>query len=164
MPANIIRDGDIVQDQWQLVEDAEQALPDGDIIVPLALWQAQKDALIARGGNLGVWLDSNEGPEEISADLARFSIVAIRFPAFADGRGYSYARLLRERYGYENDIRAIGDVMQDQLFYMQRCGFSSFALKEGRDVAAALASFNPIHHTYQASANQPDPLYRRKPD
>ncbi len=163
MPANIISDGTLIQDRWHLVTDAEQPLPEGDIIVPVALWLAQKDALLARSGELGVWLDSDQGPEEISADLTHFSIVAINFPVFGDGRGYSYARLLRERYDYRHDIRAIGDVMQDQLFYMQRCGFSSFALKEGKDVAAALASLEPFKHSYQAAANQPDPLYRRRP-
>ena len=163
MPASIIKNGEAIQDEWQLVSDAEQELPHGDIIVPLTLWQSDKESLLSRSGKLGVWLDSEQGPEEISEDLEHLAIVAINFPAFADGRGYSYARLLRERYAYERDVRAIGDVMQDQLFYMQRCGFSSFALKEGRDVAAALASFNPIKQTYQAAVDQPEPLFRRKP-
>ena len=86
----------------------------------------------------------------------------MNFPKFTDGRGYSTARLLRERYGYTGELRAIGDVLHDQLFYMARCGFDAFALKDGKDVAKAVNAFETFMTPYQAAVDQPQPLFRRR--
>ena len=163
MPKQIIKDGKIEQDNWQLIsnEDAASSLPAGDIIVPLSLWQEQADNLKQRDGGLAVWLDAGQEPENIVADLDQFAFVAINFPAFTDGRGYSYARLLRERYDYKGEIRAIGDVLQDQLQHMYRCGFTSFAVKDSKNIEAALAGFKTINEPYQAATDLP-PLFRRR--
>jgi len=103
--ATLIKEQRIVADSWRLLSRGPRAScprsRQGDVIVPLALWLARRDALLAYPGKLGVWLDAHEGPEEIAADLRRFALVAVNFPKFGDGRGYSIARLLRERYGYE---------------------------------------------------------------
>lgn len=122
----------------------------------------------APGGNplprqfAGVWLDSHEDVEAIAGDLEHFAVIGVNFPKFTDGRGYSTARLLRDRYAYRGEIRAIGDVLQDQLFYMKRCGFDAFALREDKDIEAALSGLNVFSETYQAAVDQPQPLFRRR--
>lgn len=164
----IIKNGQIVTDAWQVQKLAEGetpetvALDDGKQIVPLAVWQARKAAILASGQPVGVWLDSHEGPEAIAADLTSFALVAVNFPKFADGRGYSTARLLRERYGYRGELRAIGDVLHDQLFLMKRCGFDAFAVRADKDIRAALAGLGDFSEAYQAAVDQPQPLFRRR--
>lgn len=158
----IIKDTQIQDDNWQLIaKDATDNLPAGDIIVPVELWKTQADNLSQRDGGVAVWIDAGEEAESIAKDLEKVAFVAINFPAFTDGRGYSYARLLRERYGYEGEIRAIGDVLQDQLQHMTRCGFTSFALKEGKNIEAAVAGLKTINEPYQAATDLP-PLFRRR--
>jgi uncharacterized protein (DUF934 family) len=164
--AIIIKQRQAVADSWQLLKAAADGSvtvpPDGAVIVPLALWRAQRDALTARSGKLGVWLDSNEDPALIADDLKYFEVVAVNFPQFVDGRGYSIARLLRERYGWRGELRAIGDVLRDQLFYLAQCGFDAFALRDGQDVQAALSAFADFSDAYQTSVERPQPLFRRR--
>ncbi len=136
--------------------------PAGDVIVPLAVWQRQRVHLLVRPGRLGVWLDSHEDPAVIAEDLKLFGVVAVNFPKFGDGRGYSTARLLRERYGYRGELRAIGDVIRDVLFQLSSCGFNAFALRHGEDPQEALAGFRDFSESYQATIDQPLPLFRRR--
>jgi uncharacterized protein (DUF934 family) len=136
--------------------------PSGDVIVPLAQWLAQRDALLARDGRVGVWLANTEDPAAIAGDLNYFDLVAVDFPHFTDGRGYSIARLLRERYGWKGELRAIGDVIRDVVFYLSRCGFDAFDLKAGEDAQAALSAFGDFSEAYQTSVERPQPLFRRR--
>ncbi len=125
----IVRDGELIDDAFQDVS-ALDAIPDGvPVLVSLDQWQAHRDALTARGTPVGVRLRSDQSPELIADDLGQLVLVALEFPAFKDGRAYSYARLLRDRYGYEGEIRAIGDVLMEQLHFMLRIGFNSFQIK-----------------------------------
>ena len=164
----IIRNASIVDDAWTILKLAEGETPESvalseqNVIVPLPVWQARKDELISRGQPLGVWLDSHEGPEAIAADLRHFTVIAVNFPKFADGRGFSTARLLRERYAYTGELRAIGDVLQDQLYYMKRCGFDAYAVRADKDIVAALAGLDDFSDSYQAAADQPQPLFLRR--
>ena len=164
----IIKNGQIVDDAWQVLKLAEGEtpetinLPGGSTLFPLAVWLARKTEIVAAGNPIGVWLDSSEGPEALADDLAHFAVIGVNFPKFADGRGYSSARLLRERYGYRGEIRAIGDVLQDQLFYMKRCGVDAFAVREDKDIEAALAGLKVFSDAYQAAVDQPQPLFRRR--
>lgn len=164
--ATIIRQRQVVADNWQLLKpaaDGSLTVPaDGDVIVPLGEWRGQRDALLKRAGKLGVWLDSNEDPALIADDLRHFELIAVNFPQFVDGRGYSIARMLRERFGWRGELRAIGDVLRDQLFYLSRCGFDAFDLRAGQDAQAALAAFGDFSEAYQSSAAQPQPLFRRR--
>jgi len=165
--AVLIKEQSVVADSWRLLRRGpDGALPEapaqGDVIVPLALWLERRDAFLAYPGRLGVWLDSNEGPEAIASDLQRFTVIAVNFPKFADGRGFSIARLLRERYGYKGELRAIGEVARDLLFYMASCGFDAFALREGENVEEAIAAFSDFSEAYQTSVRQPQPLFRRR--
>jgi uncharacterized protein (DUF934 family) len=157
----------VVSDPWQRLElAADGSLPlvlsAGDIIVPLAMWESRREELLARPNRLGVWLDSHEEPGAIAEDLRLFGIVAVNFPKVTDGRGYSIACLLRERYGWRGELRAIGDIWRDQLFFLASCGFNAFALREGEDPHAAVAAFGDFSETYQGSVRQPLPLFRRR--
>ena len=139
----LIKDRALAADRFALVREATslaevRAVP---AIVPLALWRAERAALLARG-DVGVWLAPTDDPGTVAEDLAALAVVAVDFPKFTDGRGYSIARLLRDRYGYTGELRAIGDVLRDQLFALAECGFDAFALRADRDAAAALASLD----------------------
>lgn len=163
--AKLIKDGRIVDDEWIRVtasEPEDAPLPDGRVIVPLARWQAQRDALLARG-DVAVCLAPGEEPELIANDLEHFELVAIEFPVFKDGRGYSYARELRRRYGFRGEVRAVGDVLQDQLFYMWRCGFNAFEVRADRDIEEALNGLKVFSITYQGDVHDPNPIFRRRP-
>ncbi|MBT8766621.1 DUF934 domain-containing protein [Metapseudomonas boanensis] len=161
----IIKNGQVIDETWHLLD--KDATLDGipncdDIIVPLALWCDHAHALKARDGGLGVWLDSNEEIEEIADQLEYFQVIALNFPAFTDGRHSSTAYLLRQRYGYKGEVRAIGDVLRDQLFALKRCGFDAFALRADKDPYDALKAFEDFAEVYQASSDQPLPLFRRR--
>lgn len=164
----IIKHDRVVDDAWQVLrleaEDtaAAVALPTTPTLFPLAVWLARRDELQGRQASAGVWLESGEQPEALAGQLDQLPIVAINFPKFADGRGYSTARLLRERYGYVGEIRAIGDVLRDQLFFMKRCGFDAYAVRADKDIEAACAGLRDFSATYQAAADQPLPLFRRR--
>jgi uncharacterized protein (DUF934 family) len=163
----IIKHSSIIDDNWTLVRlaDCETAntvqLPAGDIIVPLDVWQARKAELMARPQR-GVWLAPDELAQDIATDLANLQVVAIDFPQFADGRGYSTAALLRGRFGWRGELRAIGEVLKDQLFYLSRVGFDAYAVREGKDLEDALKALNDFSETYQAAVDEPLPLFRRR--
>lgn len=166
--ATIIKDRNVVADPWLRLEPAADGSlpavpPAGDVIVPLALWRERREALLARPGRLGVWLKSDEEPQAIAEDLRLFGVVAIEFPKFGDGRGYSTARLLRERYGWRGELRAVGDIFRDQLFYLSSCGFDSFALRAGEDPQEAIGAFGDFSEAYASSVERPLPLFRRRP-
>src|SRR5690606_24101259 len=127
------------------------------VLVPLALWREHSAQVIATGREFGVLLEADDDPGAIAESLDRIPIVAVCFARFADGRGYSIARLLRGRYGYGGELRAVGDVLADQLFYMRRVGFDAFELRADQDAATALAAFKTFSETYQAAIEPPLP-------
>jgi uncharacterized protein (DUF934 family) len=107
-------------------------------------------------------LEPGDDPAGVADRLAGAARVEVNFPAFADGRGYSIARLLRERYGYQGELRAVGDVLRDQIFYLSRVGFDAFLLREDQDAEEALAALHDFSEVYQASVERPQPLFRRR--
>jgi uncharacterized protein (DUF934 family) len=124
---------------------AEAIPPTGPVIVSLDQWKAQRGELLKRGAPLGIRLRSDQPPELIAADLAHFAVVALEFPKFRDGRAYSYARLLRERYGFKGELRAVGEVLLEQLFFMLRTGFDAFDVQSADPLKVwrtALADFS----------------------
>jgi uncharacterized protein (DUF934 family) len=133
----------------------------GHVIVPFTLWRTQREALLAHDGRTGVWLEPSEDPADLAALPPLPPLIAVRFPLFNDGRGYSTARLLRERYGFRGELRAIGDVLRDQLFELARCGFDAFALRADQDAQAALAAFGDFSEAYQAAVDR-GPLFARR--
>jgi uncharacterized protein (DUF934 family) len=163
----IIKDKAVVNDDWTLLKPAEGEAPEavvvpaGKTIVPLTVWQAQHAALQARS-DIGVWIASHERPEVLKDDVAKLPVIAVDFPKFADGRGYSIAYNLRTRLGYKGELRAIGDVLRDQMFYMQRVGFNAFATRPDRNIHDALKSLTDFSEKYQASADEKMPLFKRR--
>jgi len=156
----------VVEDSWRLLppEATAAQAAGGDAIVPLPLWKSSRDALIgaAAPGRLGIWLDGADEPGEIAADLDHFAVIAVRAAKFGDGRINSTGRLLRERYGYKGELRAFGDLLRDQLLMLERCGFDGFVLRESEHLDDALAAFGEFSDQYQASAQEPQPLFRRR--
>ena len=141
-------------------------VPAGHVLVPLVVWKVHKDTLADRvaAGEIGICIDTHELVEELvesCADLNAFPVIAVRFERFADGRGYSIATLLRTRYGYRGQLRAVGDVLRDQLFLMKRCGFNAFAVRADRDIEVALAGLRDFTEPYQGAVDEPQPLWRR---
>ena len=165
MPERVIRNRRVEQDDWKVLGlggDVPAVLPRDPVIVPLATWLASRDALRARPEPIGVWLAPDDDPRALGGDLASIALIAVHFPKFADGRGYSTAYLLRSRLGFRGELRAIGDVGRDQLFYLSRVGYDAFSLPPHRDPEAALASFADFAEVYQGSVVQPLPLFRRR--
>jgi len=149
----LLKNGRIVADQWRRIGD-DDALPDSrPVMVSLARWQRDRGSLAARAG-LGLVLNSDQGPASVADDLARFDLVALDFPRFQDGRAYSYARLLRERYKFTGELRAVGNVLRDQLLFMRRCGFDAFELPETADVREWLQAFEDFSVFYQRATDK----------
>lgn len=164
--AQIIKHQEVVPNHWSVLrlEEGDDAslieVPTGSVIVPLAVWQAQRSRLQGRA-QLGVWLPSSAQASEVADDLAHFAVIAIDFPKFSDGRGFSIAYNLRRRLNYQLEIRAIGDVLRDQLFYMKRVGFDAFEVRADKDIHDALKGLTVFSESYQDSLDQKSPLFRR---
>jgi uncharacterized protein (DUF934 family) len=138
----LIKGEAFVENLFTVLAD-EQELPLGrPVIVSLKRWQTEREQLIARNVALGVRLTSDQAPDLLGEDVHRLAVIALEFPKFRDGRGYSWARMLRQRLGFKGEIRAVGDVLRDQWLFMQRCGIDAFEVKPGtriEDFRAALA-------------------------
>ncbi len=158
----VIKENKILEDNWQRLAEVNDAqdLPEGDLIIPYKYWQAHRSQLLDRAGKIAICLDGDDATEEVAEYLDQFELIALNFPAFTDGRSYSHARLLRDRYGYKGELRAVGDVLRDQLFFMQRCGIDSYHLKEGKDIEDALNAFNDFSVKYQTAADGTEPIYK----
>ncbi len=161
--SQLIKRGDVVVDRYSLVRDAASLadLPEAaPVIVPLAFWLAHRAALVARG-DAGVWLAPSDDPAQLAADIKLLPVIAVDFPSFTDGRGYSTARLLRERLGFAGELRAIGDVQRDQLFYLREVGFDAFEVNDHKDVVEALFGLHDFADGYQSTAVR-TPWFRRR--
>ena len=158
MPKPLIKDRQIIDDAWTLVRDAEAGAPAGPAILPLALWKTLRDSRAA--ADTGVWLAPADDPAELAGEVAELPVIAVDFPQFADGRGYSIGRLLRERYGFAGELRAIGDVLRDQLYPLEQVGFNAFSLREDRDPAKDIAGLHDFSLGYQQTFLRQQPLFR----
>jgi uncharacterized protein (DUF934 family) len=149
----LIRDGRLVPDPFTNVSGLEQ-LPAGvPLIVSFEQWQAHRDALLAGGQPLGLRLNSDQPPQLVATDLPHFTVIALDFPKFRDGRAYTHARMLRERFGFSGEVRAVGDLLQEQLHFMQRCGFDAFEVP-GVDPEQAFRTIAGDHTVwYQATSD-----------
>jgi len=160
----LIKGRALVEDTYALLRDATALadVPEGaPVIVPLALWLAERDALLRRG-DVGVLLAPADDPATLAGDVAAVPVIAIDFPKFTDGRGCSIARLLRDRHGFAGELRAVGDVLRDQLFALWQCGFDAFLVRADRDPQVALASFDDFESSYAATTRVPQPRFRRR--
>ena len=138
----------------------------GKIIVPLSVFIARKAELQDRmtSNEIGVWVDTHEILEDLVnsvSDLNSLPIVAVHVERFADGRIFSLGTLLRTRYGFKNELRAIGDVLRDQLYFFKRSGFTSYLIRADRSATEALASLNDFTNPYQGAVDEPRPVFKR---
>ncbi|TFH88449.1 DUF934 domain-containing protein [Billgrantia azerbaijanica] len=155
----------VLDDPWRLVRDAHAPRPDGPLILPLADWESRQPRAVLDGEAVsqhGVWLAPDDEPECLSPWLAILPLIALDFPDFRDGRAYSQAYLLRSRLGWTGELRALGDVLRDQLSHMRQCGFDAFAVREDKSVDDALKDLAGISVLYGRSVLEPRPLFRRR--
>ncbi|MES1192235.1 MAG: DUF934 domain-containing protein [Steroidobacter sp.] len=139
-------DRSIVDDTWQYAEEDANA---SSLIVSLTQWQSEHDALLASGKRLGVKLAPADKVEAIAQDAAKLQLIALQFGGIGEGRGYSQAHILRRRCGFTGELRAVGKIYRDQLFYMARCGFDAFEMPENADLNVALTGFDDYTVAYQ---------------
>lgn len=158
----LIRQGQLQADTWQVfvpVEGIDLPADDGDWVVPLATWQASAEVLKARRHPVGILFKPDDDPLALAPagklDANGIALIAIDFPLYTDGRGYSIAQILRTRLGWTGELRAVGDVMIDTIHYQARCGFDSFLLKAGHDPQLALEAFNAFSFHYQKTYPKP---------
>lgn len=184
MTREIILDKKVVNDDWQTLRlssiatatepatategaalsPESVAIPAGKVLVPVQVWKLQRTQLLARLNSqhdIGVWFASDEQAKHLGEDIALFSVIGIDFPKFADGRGYSTAYNLRTRFGFKGQLRALGDVLRDQLFFMQRVGFNAFEVRADKNIHDALKSLSDFSSPYQTSVDKKNPLFRR---
>ena len=163
----IILDKQIANDDWTLVAD-DAALSASKQVINFSRWAtaegADKEALIAKrdAGSLGIQLNAGDTADLLATDCQGFALINVEFPKFADGRGYSAAHLLRKRYGFTGQLRSVGDVLFDQLFFMMRCGFNAMAMREDQDLELAVKGFETFSSSYQGDVNDARPLFRRR--
>jgi len=164
MPRRLLRDRRVAVDEWRYLDDAaEPAIPvqlantadAGDssrdaLIVPFERWLRERESWHAHKGRLGVLLGPAQAVLDLVVDLPRLSLIAVQFPSPGEGRGYSHARQLRERWKFTGELRAVGCVRQDQLFFLARCGFTAFELPEA-EIESAGAAFTTFSAEYQVS-------------
>ena len=158
----ILKDTEVVSDDWIVLDESAESLPTGDILLSYEQWQNFADQLSNHSGSLGVWLEGHAEIEQIIEPLLDLPLIAINFPKFADGRGFSSARLIRERYNYSGELRAIGGFIRDQLYLLKRCGFNAFQFSDENELSDAAESLKDFSENYQVSVDQENPLFRRR--
>jgi uncharacterized protein (DUF934 family) len=149
----LIKGDRIIQDVWTMLADHEALPATGPLIVPLSRWRADRETLSAGNRPLGVRLGAGDHADDIASDLDRFALVAVEFPTISDGRGYSTGRLLRERYGFTGELRAVGAIIRDQFPFLSRCGFDVIEAKNIAEASAMSESLSRITVTYQPSTD-----------
>ncbi len=176
----LVLDGVIVRDPYRRITGAQAlealltctaALPRDntgllpcapDVLVPLSLMRECTEQFLALKGRRGVEVEPGDDPDTFSCHLAQLDLIVVNFPVFTDGRGHSLARMLRDQYGYRGELRAVGDVFQDTVHYLSRCGFNAFVARPGVTPEQILQGFQTFSESYQAAVDCPAPLFRRR--
>ena len=140
----------------------DEPMPRGDVIISLTRFQAEGDALLAEGRSVGVRIEPAEEVEALAYDLPRLALVALAIPKYRDGRAYSGGRLLRERFGYEGEIRAVGEVLREQAHFLIRCGFDAFEPADGSTAADWAHVAARFRHVYQRAADDRAPAFEER--
>lgn len=157
----LIKNGDFADDTWIDAGD-DETLTDQASVVSLHRWQSETEALRARNAPLGLRLDAGESPDAIANDIGQFDLIKLNFPAFKDGRAYSYARMLRQRYGYSRELRATGNVLRSQLQFMHRVGFDAYDVDERITPEVYNEEISKLHEVYQPSADDRNTVIRKR--
>jgi uncharacterized protein (DUF934 family) len=150
------------EDPFTPVAD-DQDIPKGDVIISLARFQTEGDRLLSEGRAVGVRIEPAEEVEALAYDLPRLSVVAVAFPKYRDGRGYSSARVLRERLGFRGEIRAVGEVLREQAGFMVRCGVDAFEPADGSTPEQWAHAVRRHRHVYQRAADARTPAFVERP-
>ena len=151
----------LAEDPFTAVGD-DQAIPPGDVIVSLARFQAEGEGLLSEGRQVGVRLESDEEVEALAYDLPQIALVCLAFPKFADGRAYTSARLLRERFHFKGEVRAVGDVLREQAGAMVRCGFDAFEPADGSSLEDWRRASQRFRHVYQRASDGRSPAFEAR--
>ena len=153
-----------MDDHWVHLNDGEPVSANRAITVQMKRWNEEKESLLASNAKLGIRISGEDGVEAVVQELRHFSLVVLEFPVFTDGRCFSLARLLRDRYDYQGELRAKGDVLRDQLFFLARVGVNAFELKQATPeyLQEALSAFDDFTVKYQAASDEALPLYKRQ--
>lgn len=146
--------------------DATEIPDSGKVLLPLTVWLARKETLADRmaAGEIGILMQTHEPIESLAEafdDINKLPLIAIFVERFADGRNFTLGNLLRTRYNFKNELRAVGDVMRDQLYFLKRSGFDSYEIKAGRNAQEAIDSLNDFSEPYQGAVDEPNPVWRR---
>ena len=164
MTATILRDGEIAADDWTVVEDTltDTESIRGKVVVTLARWRAERQALTARHPAVGVLVPNTADIEAVYPEIADRPLIVLQFPTFSDGRALSQAVVLRKRLRFNGEMRAVGDVIRDLVFWLGRCGFDSIVPRKDQSLEACRAALNEIQVAYQAAADRHTPVWVRR--
>ncbi len=157
----LIKNAAFTENQFVHVAD-DETLPQGNVIVSLKRWQTERADLITRNAPIGVRLNSDQSAEALAGDVHHFALIEIDFPKFRDGRGYSSARILRQRLAYTGEIRAVGDVLRDQWLFMKRCGVDSFEVRPGTRLEDFRSALTEQTVFYQRSSDHHRSVFERR--
>jgi uncharacterized protein (DUF934 family) len=144
----IIKDKEIINNSWRFIADNDE-IKSGDISFSVSRWKKDKQLLLKHSGRLGIRICPEDSIDDIADDLANLQLIELNFPALADGRLFSHAWLLRERYNYQGEIRATGHFLADQAFYLSRVGVNAFSTEKPEDLPVVLTCLNDFSVTYQ---------------
>ena len=159
---SLFKNGQFIDDRWRALPDGEAAPVSGNVIFPFDWWVEERQAFDGSNVPLGIRIEPGTKLDEIAADIKRFSVIALAFPKYGDGRAFSLARLLRERHGYTGELRAVGEVLSDQIQLMQRCGFDAFEINDPITEKALREGRVPgVGHFYQPSERAETPVGAR---
>lgn len=153
---------DWANDAFVHVGEEDEIPAAGSVILSLARFQSDGDALLDAGRSVGVRLEVDQAVEDLAYDLPRISLVALNFPKFRDGRQFSAARLLRERFGFDGEIRAVGEVYREQAGFMIRCGFDAFEAADGSSPQEWASVIGRYRHVYQRAADEREPAFAER--
>lgn len=165
MTVRILRKRALVEDDWAVIEDglAEvEAAAGGKVIVTLARWRVEREALLAAYAAVGVLVPNTADIEAVYAEISDRPLIALQFPTFTDGRALTQAVLLRKRLGFTGELRALGDVIRDLVFWLGRCGFDSIVPRKDQNPEACLEALDEIRVAYQAAADAHTPVWIRR--
>ncbi len=149
----LIKDDAVQADGWTYLGPDDYPADGQSVIITYDRWRDRNAAIAAHNGPLGIRMRSDQAPELIGEDIGRFDLIALEFPVIADGRSFSHARILRDRLGFGGELRAVGGVLEDQIYFMSRCGVDAFELDATRDIGRALSALTEFSAPYQAGSD-----------
>lgn len=162
MPLNMIRDNALVADDWAEVDSQAEIPPAKKLIVPLSRWLTEREQLCSTGATIGVRLPNTEDVDAIFPEIADRPLIALELPKFDDGRALTQARVLRGRLGYRGDLRGVGDILQDLVYIMRRCGFNEIIPRADQGLDGCLRALADFSTAYQPAADSIQSVFIRR--